>query len=152
MIFLSARGKLKPSRSCRDTGRTNSWILQVHIRNFTLFQRLLLLFFKFRGKSKLTSRCTAPIYVLSMCKRKNKWAVTEIQAVQAHEYKKFYIISKISHFVNFRENSKLTSRYTAPIYIFFHVQEKNWICWGLRRYRLYKLMLKSVDTRTDGQN
>ena len=37
MLFPCARRKLNPLRSYGATGRTSSWILQVHIRNFTLF-------------------------------------------------------------------------------------------------------------------
>ena len=54
MLFQCARGELNPLRGYGDTGRTNSWILQVHtcIRNFTFFQRFLF-FFQFSRKIKI---------------------------------------------------------------------------------------------------
>ena len=80
-------------------------------------------FFNFREKSKLTLRCTAPIYVLSISKRKIK-LVEGLRRYRPYKlmnilnpFKKFYIFSKNSHFVNFREKSKLTLRCTAPIYV-----------------------------------
>ena len=64
-------------------------------------------FFNFREKSKLTLRCTAPIYVLSICKRKIK-SVEGLRRYRPYKlmnilspFKKFYIFSKNSHFVNF---------------------------------------------------
>ena len=42
MYFPCARAKLNLLRGYQHTGRTNSWILQIHIRNFTFFQRFLI--------------------------------------------------------------------------------------------------------------
>ena len=114
-------------------------------------------FVNFREKSKLTLRCTAPIYVLSICKRKIK-SVEGLRRYRPYKlmnilspFKKFYIFSKNSHFVNFPEKSKLTLRCTAPIYVLSICKRKIKSVEGLRRYRPYKLVLKSVDTRTDGR-
>ena len=113
-------------------------------------------FVNFREKSKLTLRCTALIYVLSICKRKIK-SVEGLRRYRPYKlmniaspFKKFYIFSKNPHFVNFREKSKLTLRCTAPIYVLSICKRKIKSVEGLRRYRPYKLVLKSVDTRTDG--
>ena len=91
-------------------------------------------FLNFQGKSKLTPRCTAPMYVLSMCKRKIKSVeglpryrpYKLMNITTASPYKKFYIFSKISHFLNFRENSKWSSNICS-----FHMQEENRIRWGV---------------------
>ena len=114
-------------------------------------------FFNFQEKSKLTLRCTAPIYVLSIYKRKIK-SMEGLRRYRPYKlmniaspYKKFYIFSKNSHFFNFQEKSKLTLRCTAPIYVLSICKRKIESVEGLRRYRPYKLVLKSVDTRTDGQ-
>ena len=105
-------------------------------------------FFNFQEKSKLTLRCTAPIYVLSICKRKIK----SMEGLRRYRpYKKFYIFSKNSHLFNFREKSKSTLRSAAPIYVLSICKRKIKSVEGLRRYRPYKLVLKSVDTRTDGR-
>ena len=40
MFFPCVTGKLNSLRGYWDTGRTNSWILQVHIRNFTFFSKI----------------------------------------------------------------------------------------------------------------
>ena len=75
----------------------------------------------YQDKSKLTSCCTAPIYVLYMSERgiESNEGLTEIQAIQTHEYCKsiqeILHFSKISHFLNFREKSKLAPRCTGKI-------------------------------------
>ena len=103
-------------------------------------------FFNFREKSKLTLRCTAPIYVLSICRRKIK-SVEGLRRYRPYKlmnilspFKKFYFFSKNSHFVNFREKSKSTLRCTTPIYVLSICKRKIKSVEGLRRYRPYKLM------------
>ena len=157
MFFPYAKGKLNPLRGYGDTGRTNSCILQVHIKKFYIFFSKNSHFFNFQEKSKLTLRCTAPIYVLSICKRKIK-SLEGLRRYRPYKlmniaspYKKFYIFSKNSHLFNFREKSKLTLRCTAPIYVLSMCKRKIKSVEGLRRYRPYKLVLKSVDTRTARQ-
>ena len=72
------------------------------------------------------------------------WGVTEIQAVQTHEYCKS--IQEILHFFKdfsfspFSRKSKLTSRYTAPIYVLSMCKRRIEYIEGLLRYRPYKLM------------
>ena len=113
-------------------------------------------FVNFQEKSKLTLRCTAPIYVLSICKRKIK-SVEGLRRYRPYKlmnilspFKKFYIFSKNSHFVNFQEKSKLTLRCTAPIYVLSICKRKIKSVEGLRRYRPYKLVLKTC-RHTDGR-
>ena len=104
-------------------------------------------YFNFQEKkTKIKLRCTTPIYVLSICKRKIKF-VEGLRRYRpyklmniANPYKKFYIFSKNSHFFNFREKSKLTLRCTAPIYVLSICKRKIKSVEGLRRYRPYKLM------------
>ena len=103
-------------------------------------------FFNVQEKSKLTLRCTAPIYVLSICKKKIK-SVEGLRRYRPYKlmnilspYKKVYIFSKNSHFFNFREKSKLTLRSTSPIYVLFICKRKTKSIERLRRYRPYKLM------------
>ena len=80
----------------------------------------------------------------------------EIQAVQimniASPYKKFYIFFKELSFLKFSRKIKINPRCTAPIYVLSICKRKIKSVEGLRRYRPQKLMLKSVDTRTDGQD
>ena len=113
-------------------------------------------FLNFRENSKLIPRCTAPIYVLSMCKRRiesveglPRYRPYKLMNI-ASPYKKFHIISKICHFLNFREKSKLTLCCTASIYLHSICKRRIESVEGLRRFSPYKLMLKSVYTRTDG--
>ena len=104
-------------------------------------------YFNFQEKkTKIKLCCTTPIYVLSFCKRKIK-SVEGLRRYRPYKlmnilspFKKFYIFSKNSHFVNFREKSKLTLRCTAPIYVLSIRKRKIKSVEGLRRYRPYKLM------------
>ena len=112
----------------------------------TSFQFLQIFQFSRRKKTKIKLRCTTPIYVLSICKRKIKsleglrrYRPYKLMNI-ANPYKKFYIFSKNSHFVNFQEKSKLTLRCTAPIYVLSICKRKIKSVEGLRRYRPYKLM------------
>ena len=111
-------------------------------------------FVNFQEKSKFILRCTAPIYVLSISKRKIK-SVEGLRRYRPYKlinilspFKKFYIFSKNFHFVNFQEKSKLILHCTAPIYDLSICKRKIKSVEGLPRYRPYKLVLKSVDTRT----
>ena len=63
--------------------------------------------FNFQEKSKLTPSCTDPVYVLSLCKIKIK-SVEGLLRNRPYKlmkfvsiYRKFHVISKITHFLNF---------------------------------------------------
>ena len=138
MFFPYARQKWNPLRGYWDTSRTSAWILQVYIWNFSFPQ--------FSRKIKINPLLhSSNIYSFHMRERNRiQWGVTEIQAVQTHEYCKsiqeILHFSKISHFLNFHENSKLTIRCTAPIYVLSICEREMESMEGLRRYRPYKLM------------
>ena len=114
-------------------------------------------YFNFREKYENQTTLHNSNYFLCMCKRKSKYleGLRRYRPYKlmniASQFKKFYIFSKNSHFFNFREKSKLTLRCTAPIYVLSICKRKIKSVEGLRRYRPYKLVLKSVDTRTDGR-
>ena len=145
-IQLNANKPLKHNFRVKDRETlghykvVNIKVLMLHVTSFQFLQ-----IFQFsRKKNKL--RCTTPIYVLSICKRKIK-SVEGLRRYRpykliniANPYKKFYIFSKDSHFFNFREKSKLTRRCTAPIYVLSTCMRKIKSVEGLRRYRPYKLM------------
>ena len=135
IFFPCARAKLHLLSCYRDTGRTSSSILQVYVRYFTLFQRFLISLI-------LTLCCTAPIYLISMCKRRIKF----VEGLPRHMpyklmhiaslYQKFDFFSKISPlFLNFQEKSKLTPCCTIPKYILSMCKKKIKSVEGLRRNR-----------------
>ena len=110
MFFPCARGKLKlklPVEELRRYRPHKLMNIASPYKKFYIFH-----FFNFREKLKLTLCCTAPIFVLSMCRGKIK-SVEELRRYRPYKlmniaspYKKFYIFSKNSHFLNFQEKSK----------------------------------------------
>ena len=61
--------------------------------------------------------------------------------------KKFIFFFQISHFLNCRVKSKQPS----PIYVLSVCEMRIESFQGLRRYRPYRFMLRSVEPRTDGR-
>ena len=131
-------------RGYGDTGRTNSWILQVHTRNFTFFKDFS--FPQFSRKININPILHRSNICSFHVRERNgiRWGITEIQAVQIHEYFKsiqeILHFSKISHFLDFQERSKLTLCCTAPIYVLSMCEREMESMEGLQRYRPYKLM------------
>ena len=130
MFFPYAKGKLNRWRGYGDTGRTNSCILQVHLRNFTFFSKNSN-FFNFQEKSKLTLRCTAPIYVLSICKRKielmeglRRYRPYKLMNI-ASPYKKFLHFFKEFSFLQFSRKIKINPALHSSNICSFHMQKEN---------------------------
>ena len=125
-------GELNPVRDYGDIGRTSSWILQVYSKKFHTFSKISH-FFNFGEKSKYPHplRCTAPIYVLSMCNRK----IIFVEGLLRYRpYKLMNIaslIKNISHYFKYfslfqslRKNKINPSLHSSNI-CSFHVQEEN---------------------------
>ena len=144
-FFLCVIGEFNPLRGYRDTNCTSSMNIASPYKKFHVISKISHSF-HFQEKSKLTPSCTDPVYVLSMCKRKIK-SVEGLLRYRPYKliniasmYKKFHVISKISHSVNFQDKSKLTPCCTAPVYVLFICKRKIKSVQGLLRNRPYKLM------------
>ena len=112
-IQLNAKKPLK--HNCRVKDREtlehykviNIKVLMLHVTSFQFLQKI----FNFQEKkTKIKLRCTTPIYVLSMCKRKIKsleglrrYRPYKLMNI-ANPYKKFYIFQRILIASIFKKN------------------------------------------------
>ena len=130
------------------------------------YKKFHILFFKFSFFFQFSIKIKLLLYssrILSFHIQEENWiswGVAEIQAAQIHEcckstvYKKFqFIFFEVFSFFQFsrEKNNPAYPRCTALIFGLSICKRRIEFVDSLRKYRPYKLMLKSVDTRTDGR-
>ena len=103
-VLSMCKRKIKSVEELRRYRRTNSWILQVHIRIFYIFFKEFS-FLQFSRKIKINPALHSSNIFSFYIQKENqiRWGVTGMQAVQTHKYCKS--IWEILHF--FKEFSFL---------------------------------------------